>query len=200
MTRNWFERLLIVAQKLKAGVRPPKFPKGPTTVGLSSHRWTWETEGLPELNEGAPWTLKSQGRVARRETRAAMIWLNRIRSWGISEERIKILIFSRGTEKQDFEGLLCGPILPYVQTVGKEGPGPISSLRANECPRTPSRGMDKIAIRGEVEHGGEELGRVRGRRSPRDFCPRYQVNSLITQNNAWDKSYNRAKGEISNKK
>ena len=32
------------------------------------------------------------------------------------------------------------------------------------------------------------------------FCPRYLVNSLITQNNAWDKSYNRAKGEISNKK
>ena len=58
----------------------------------------------------------------------------------------------------------------------------------------------KIAIRGEVEHVGEELGRVRGRRSPRDFCPRYLVNSLITQNNAWDKSYNRAKGEISNKK
>ena len=95
---------------------------------------------------------------------------------------------------------LCGPILPYVQTVGKEGPGPISSLRANECPRTPSRGMDKIAIRGEVGHGGEELGRVRGRRSPWDFCPRYLVNSLITQSNAWDKSYNRAKGEISNKK
>ena len=95
---------------------------------------------------------------------------------------------------------VCGPILPYVQAVGKEGPGPISSLRANECPRTPSRGMDKIDIRGEVEHGGEELGRVRGRRSPRDFCPRYLVNSLITQNNAWDKSYNKAKGEISNKK
>ena len=53
---------------------------------------------------------------------------------------------------------MCGPILPYVKTVGKDGPGPISSLRANECPRTPSRGMDKIAIRGEVEHGGEELG------------------------------------------
>ena len=68
MTRNWFERLLIVAQKLKAGVRPPKFPKGPTTVGLSYHRWTWEIEGLPELNEGAPWTLKSQGSREKRNT------------------------------------------------------------------------------------------------------------------------------------
>ena len=96
--------------------------------------------------------------------------------------------------------LLCGLILPYVKTVGKDGPGPIFSLRANECPRMPSRGMDKIAIRGEVEHSGEELGRVRGRRSPRGFYPRYLVNSLITQNNAWDKSYNRAKGEILNKK
>ena len=95
---------------------------------------------------------------------------------------------------------LCGPILPYVQNVGKEGPGSISSLRANKYPRTSIRGMDKIAIRGEVEHDGEELGRVRGRRSPWDFCPRYLVNSLINQNNAWDKSYNRAKGEISNKK
>ena len=95
---------------------------------------------------------------------------------------------------------LCGPILPYVQNVGKEGPGPISSLRVNEYPRTSIRGMDKIAIRREVEHVGEELGRVRGQRSPRDFCSRYLANSLITQNNAWDKSYNRVKGEISNKK
>ena len=96
--------------------------------------------------------------------------------------------------------IVCGPILPYVQNVGKEGPGPISSLRVNEYPRTSIRGMDKIAIRGEVERVGEELGRVRGQWSPRDFSPRYLVNSLITQNNAWDKSYNRAKGEISNKK
>ena len=90
---------------------------------------------------------------------------------------------------------LCGPILPYVQIVGKEGSGPISSLRANECPRTPSRGMDKIAIRGEVEHGGEVLGRVRGRKSPRDFCPRYLVNSLITQNNAWENLITEQRGE-----
>ncbi len=95
--------------------------------------------------------------------------------------------------------LLCGPILPCVQTVCGEGPGPISCVRANEYPRTASRGMDKIAIRGEVEHGGEELGRVRGRRSPRDFCPRYLVNSLVTQSNAWDEPYNKVKGEISNK-
>ena len=92
--------------------------------------------------------------------------------------------------------IVCGPILPYVQNVGKEGLGPISSLRINEYPRTSIRGMDKIAIRGEVEHVGEELGRVRGQRSPRDSCPRYLVNSLITQNNAWDKSYNRAKEKI----
>ena len=113
-----------------------------------------------------------------------------------------VTYFHRGAaDSVDFSlSVLCGPILPYVKTVGNDGPGPIFSLRANECPRMPSRGMDKIAIRGEVEHGGEELGRVRGRRSPRGFYPRYLVNSLTTQNNAWDKSYNRAKGEISNKK
>ena len=82
----------------------------------------------------------------------------------------------------------------------KEGPGPISGVRANKYPRTASRRMDKITIRGEVEHTYEESGRVRGRRSLRDFCPRYLVNSLITQNNARDKPYNRAKGEISNKR
>ena len=60
--------------------------------------------------------------------------------------------------------------------------------------------MDKITIRGEVEHTYKESGRVGGRKSLRDFCPRYLVNSLITQNNAWDKPYNRVKGEISNKK
>ena len=89
---------------------------------------------------------------------------------------------------------------PHSYKWSQEGPGPISRVRANEYPRTTSRGMDKITIRGEVEHACEELGRVRGRWSPRDFSPRYLVNSLITQNNAWDKSYNRAKGEISNKK
>ena len=67
---------------------------------------------------------------------------------------------------------VCGPILPCVQTVCEEGPGPISSVRANEYPRTTSRGMDKITIRGEVEYACDELGRVRGGWSPRDFCPR----------------------------
>ena len=95
---------------------------------------------------------------------------------------------------------MCGPILPCVQTVCEEGPGPISRVRANEYPRTSSRGMDKITIRGEVEHACKEFGRVRGRWSPRYFCPRCLVNLLITQNNAWDKSYNGAKGKISNKK
>ena len=89
---------------------------------------------------------------------------------------------------------------PHSYKWSQEGPDPISRVRANEYPRTASRGMDKITIRGEVGHACEELGRVRGRWSPRDFSPRYLVNSLITQNNAWDKSYNRAKGEISNKK
>ena len=88
---------------------------------------------------------------------------------------------------------------PHSYKWSKEGLGPISNVRANEYPRTASRGMDKITIRGEVEHACEELGRVRGRWSPRDFFPRYLVNSLITQNNAWDKSYNRAKGEYQTK-
>ena len=57
----------------------------------------------------------------------------------------------------------------------------------------------QITLRGEVKHACEELGRVRGQWSPRDFCPRYLVNSLITQSNAWDKPYNKVKGEISNK-
>ena len=89
---------------------------------------------------------------------------------------------------------------PHSYKWSKEGPGPVPRARANEGPRTTIRAMDKIAIRGELKHAGEELGHVRGRWSPRDFCPRYLVNSLITQNNAWEKSYNRAKGEISNKK
>ena len=89
---------------------------------------------------------------------------------------------------------------PHSYKWSKEGPGPISGVRASKYPRTASRRMDKITIRGEVEHTYEESGRVRGRRSLRDFCPRYLVNSLITQNNAWDKPYNRAKGEISNKR
>ena len=89
---------------------------------------------------------------------------------------------------------------PHSYKWSKEGLGPISGVRANKYPRTASRKMDKITIRGEVEHTYEKSGRVRGRRSLRDFCPRYLVNSLITQNNAWDKPYNRAKGEISNKR
>ena len=89
---------------------------------------------------------------------------------------------------------------PHSYKWRKKGPGPISSVRANEYPRTASQRIDKITVRGEVEHACEELGRIRGRWSPRDFCPRYLVNSLITQNNAWDEPYNKVKGEISNKR
>ena len=81
----------------------------------------------------------------------------------------------------------------------KKGPSPISSLRANEYPRTANKRKDKITLREEVEHACEELGRVRGRWSPQNFCPKYLVNLLITQSNAWDKPYNKVKGKISNK-
>ena len=71
---------------------------------------------------------------------------------------------------------LCGPVLPCVQTIleearpntilirtngrFKKGPGPISSVRANEYPRIANKRMDKITLRGEVEYACEELGRV----------------------------------------
>ena len=83
---------------------------------------------------------------------------------------------------------------PHSYEWSKKGPGPISSVRTNEYPRTASQRMDKITVRGEVEHTYEESGRARGRWSPRDFCPRYLVNSLITQNNAWDEPYNKVRG------
>ena len=54
-------------------------------------------------------------------------------------------------------------------------------------------------IRGEVEHACEELCCVQERWSPRNFCPRYLVNLLIAQSNAWDKPYSKVKGKISNK-
>ena len=57
---------------------------------------------------------------------------------------------------------MCGPILPCIPTVREEGPDPISRVRKDEYPRTSSRGMDKVAIRGEVGHVCKELGRVRG--------------------------------------
>ena len=69
----------------------------------------------------------------------------------------------------------------------KKRPNPISSLRVSEYPRTTNKRRDKIILRGEVERAREELGRVRGQWSPRNFCPRYLVNLLITQSNAWDK-------------
>ena len=80
--------------------------------------------------------------------------------------------------------LLCGPILPCIPTVCEEGPSPISRVRGDEYPRTSSRGMDQVAIRGEVGHVCKELGRVRGWWSSRYLCPRCLVNLLITQNNA----------------
>ena len=65
MTRNWFESLFIVSQKLGAGICWLKFPESSTTVGLSSNRWTWKTKELPKLNGDAPWALKSQGWVTK---------------------------------------------------------------------------------------------------------------------------------------
>ena len=89
-----------------------------------------------------------------------------------------------------------GPILSSFIQMEQERARPISSVRANEYPRTASKWMDIITLRGEVKHACEKLGRVQGRWSPRDFCPRYLVNSLITQSNAWDEPYNKVKGEI----
>ena len=85
---------------------------------------------------------------------------------------------------------------PHSYKWSKEGPDLISIVRVSEYPRTAGKWMDKITLRGEVKHACEELGRVRGRWSPRDFCPGYLVNSLITQSNAWDEPYNEVKGEI----
>ena len=48
--------------------------------------------------------------------------------------------------------ILCGPILPCIPTMWEEGPGPILRVRGNWHPRMSSRGMDKITVRGEVEH------------------------------------------------
>ena len=75
---------------------------------------------------------------------------------------------------------------PHSYKWSKEGPNPISSVRANEYPRTASRRMDKITFQGEVEHTYKELGRVREQRSPRYFCPRCLVNLLIIRNSAQD--------------
>ena len=74
--------------------------------------------------------------------------------------------------------LLWGPIEPCVQTTleearpniqshmykrHKKGPGPISSLRVREYPRTTNKRRDKITLRGEVKRACEEFGCVRGR-------------------------------------
>ena len=215
MTRNWFERLLIVAQKLKAGVRPPKFPKRP------NHRWII----ISPLNVGdrgvarIKWrrSLDTEESGVNREKKNTCYYDLTQQNQIIREIRRENqnLPFLPRSRKARFWGAivwanfaLCSNCVwgsqaqyyPHSYKWIKEGPSPISSVRANEYLRTASRGMDKITIRGEVERACEELGRVRGRWSPRDFCPRYLVNSLITQNNAWDKSYNKAKGEISNKK
>ena len=69
---------------------------------------------------------------------------------------------------------------PHSYKWRKKGPGPISSVRANEYPRTASKRMDKITLRGEVERACEEFSRVRKRWSPRNFYPRYLVNLFVT--------------------
>ena len=61
----------------------------------------------------------------------------------------------------------CGGQLSPTFKLYWRRPDPISSLIP-------------ITLRGEVEHACEELDRVWGRWSPRNFCPRYLVNLLIT--------------------
>ena len=90
-------------------------------------------------------------------------------------------------------------IQPHIYKRRKKWPSPMSSLRVGKYPRTTNKRRDKITLRGEVERACEEFGRVRGRWSPRNFYPRYLVNLLVTQSNAWGKPYNKVKGEISNK-
>ena len=158
MTRNWFERLFIVAQKLRAGIRPLKFPESSTAVGLSSNRWTWETKELPKLNEGTPWALKSQGWVTRRQTRVVAIWPIKP-DHKVDQTRESKSSFSPEEPKSKIlRGYCGGQLIPCVQTAleearpniqshmysqHKKGPGPISSLRIREYPRTTSKGRDE---------------------------------------------------------
>ena len=115
--------------------------------------------------------------------------LSQVKYWNF--KIIYLILFRIGTKLKFITKLilfpmyiLCGPILPCVPAVWGERPGLISRVRRDEHPRTSSRWMDKITIRGEVEHVCKELGLVRGWWSPRYFCPRCLVNLLITQNNA----------------
>ena len=159
MKRNRFERLFIVRQKLWAGVRPLIFQESLSTVGFSSNHWTWETMGLPKLNEGTLWLLKRQGRVIRRQTRIVMIWPNEVEPLGEQAEDMKILIFSWGVKKQDFEGLLWGPIDPIgIIRVEKDWAyGPISSPRIRAYSRTINKGRNENCL---IGRGKEYLWRT----------------------------------------
>ena len=74
-------------------------------------------------------------------------------------EDIKIILFSRGVKKQDFEGLLWGPIDPIgTIRVGKGWAyGPIASLRIRAYPRTINKGRNKVLLRGEVKNARGDL-------------------------------------------
>ena len=57
-----------------------------------------------------------------------------------------------------------GPISSLICTNSvKKGPGPISSLRVREYPRTTNIRRDKITLRTEVKSACEEFDHVRGR-------------------------------------
>ena len=142
MTRNWFERLFIVAQKLRAGIRPLKFPESSTAVGLSSNRWTWETKELPKLNEGTPWALKSQGWVTRRQTRVVAIWPIKP-DHKVDQTRESKSSFSPEEPKRKILRGYCGASWYPVFKLHWRRSGPISSLRIREYPRTTNKGRDE---------------------------------------------------------
>ena len=88
-------------------------------------------------------------------------------------ERVKYNIFFFGFR----DGYCGGQLNPVFKTAleearpniqshmykqRKEGPGPISSLRVKEYPRTTNKRIDKITLRGKVKSACEKFGHVRG--------------------------------------
>ena len=123
MTRKWFERLFIVTQKLKAGVRPPKFPK------RSNHRWI----GISPLNVGDRGVAKIKWRrsldteesgTARERKKRMQLWFDSIESdhKGDPKRESKSYFSPEKPKSKILRGYCVGQFCPGFQQCKGKGP------------------------------------------------------------------------------
>ena len=106
--------------KIRSGNSPAQIPRKLNRRWIIIQPLNVGDKGVAKIKWRHALGTKESGMSHKKINTCCCDLTNETRSWGRSDERIKILLFFRGAEKQDFEGLLWGPIVPCAYTALEE--------------------------------------------------------------------------------